>query len=102
MAQYIEMTPDQVRGEANRLLQLKEQHDTQMQRMASIINSTSEVWKGGSQQSYIDKFNEMQKDFQRFSEMLDKFSQLIRSSADEIEQANIESANHTETIQSAK
>ena len=102
MAQYIEMSPDQVRSEATRLMNLKQQHDAQMQRMSSIINSTSEIWKGGAQQSYIDKFNEMQKDFQRFSEMLQKFSELIKSSADEIEEANIQSANNTETIQSAR
>ena len=102
MAQFIQMSPDQVRSEAARLANLKQQHDSQMQRMSQIINSTSEVWKGGSQQAYIDKFNEMQKDLQRFSEMLEKFSQLIRSSADEIEQANVESASHTETIQSAR
>ena len=102
MAQYIEISPDQVRSEAARLMQLKELHDQKMQRMSQIINSTSEVWKGSSQQAYVDKFNEMQKDFQRFSEMLQNISNLMKSSADEIEQANKDSASHVESIQKAR
>ncbi len=102
MAQYIEIQYDQVRSEANRLMQLKEQHDNQMRRMAQIINSTSDVWKGSAQQAYIDKFNEMQKDFQRFSEMLQHLSELILSSAEELQQADTDSASHVDTIEKAK
>ncbi len=102
MAYMIQMDPDQIRGEAGRLLKLKDEYDREFKEMSDIIHSTSEIWQGGAQQAYAAKFDEMRADFQRFSEMLDKFSKLIRSSADEIEEANRESASHVEQVQHAK
>ena len=99
MAQLIEMTPESLRSEAKRLMELKATHDDQIKRMGDIIHSTSDIWQGGAQQAYANKFDEMQVDFNKFSEMLQHFSELISSSADEMEQADRESSSHVQTVQ---
>ena len=89
----IQVTPDMLRGKADELSKLREEHEATMNQIKSLVNGINDQWKGEAQQAYVDKFNSMEGTFNQFKEMLESFANLMRSSANTIEQADIDSKN---------
>ena len=89
----IQVTPDMLRSKARELRNLRGQHDDSMNQIRSLVNGINDQWKGEAQQAYVDKFNSMEGTFKQFTEMLENFALLMESSANTIEQADIDSKN---------
>ena len=56
----IQVTPERLYSEADRLLRLKAQQESEMNRLRSLVNSLGGQWKGEAHNAFVTEFNSMQ------------------------------------------
>lgn len=84
----IQVTPERLRSEADRLLKLKKQQKAEMDKLRSLVNSLGAHWKGKAHTAFIAEFNSMQYSFQSFSSLLEAYANLMKSSANQLQQTD--------------
>lgn len=84
----IQVTPDLLTAKATELRGLKEEHDTAMQNMKTLINGLNEIWKGDAQTAFITKYESMQSTFTNFSEMLEGYAKLMDTAATKLQETD--------------
>lgn len=88
----IQLTPDQLRGEAKKVRSIKNNHDSEMKNLFRLVGNLETIWKGDSQNAYYAKFKDAQSTFNKFSTMLEEFAALMDYSANEMESKDTEVA----------
>ena len=89
----IQVTPESLRAEANRLNTLKESHKTEMNNLRRLILSLNEQWKGSAQDAFVGKYQELQPEFQKFIRLLDDHINHMKTEADQMEEQDNALAN---------
>ena len=97
----IQLTPDQLRGEAKKVRSIKNNHDAEMKNLFRLVGNLETIWKGDSQQAYYNKVNSARGTFEKFSTMLEEFAALMDYSANELEANDAELANKVAKATSA-
>ena len=82
----IQVTPESLRSEANRLNTLKESHKTEMNNLRRLILSLNEQWKGSAQDAFVGKYQELQPEFQKFIRLLEDHINHMKIEADQMEE----------------
>lgn len=82
----IQVTPESLRSEANRLNTLKESHKTEMNNLRRLILSLNEQWKGSAQDAFVGKYQELQPEFQKFIKLLEDHITHMKVEADQMEE----------------
>ncbi len=82
----IQVTPESLRSEANRLNTLKESHKTEMNNLRRLILSLNEQWKGSAQDAFVGKYQELQPEFQKFIRLLEDHINHMKTEADQMEE----------------
>lgn len=82
----IQVTPESLRSEANRLNTLKESHKTEMNNLRRLILSLNEQWKGSAQDAFLSKYQELQPEFQKFIKLLEDHITHMKVEADQMEE----------------
>lgn len=82
----IQVTPESLRAEANRLNSLKESHKTEMNNLRRLILSLNEQWKGSAQDAFVGKYQELQPEFQKFIKLLEDHINHMKIEADQMEE----------------
>lgn len=82
----IQVTPESLRSEANRLNSLKESHKAEMNNLRRLILSLNEQWKGSAQDAFVGKYQELQPEFQKFIKLLEDHINHMKIEADQMEQ----------------
>lgn len=82
----IQVTPESLRSEANRLNTLKESHKTEMNNLRRLILSLNEQWKGSAQDAFVGKYQELQPEFQKFIKLLDDHINHMKIEAQQMEE----------------
>lgn len=82
----IQVTPESLRSEANRLNTLKESHKTEMNNLRRLILSLNEQWKGSAQDAFVGKYQELQPEFQKFIKLLEDHINHMKTEADQMEE----------------
>ena len=77
----IQVTPELLRAKATEVRGLKGTHDDAMSKLTTLVNSLNEHWKGEAQTAFIEEFNGMKATFTNFSNMLEKYAQLMDNTA---------------------
>lgn len=89
----IQLTPEQLRGEAKKIRKIKSSHDSEMSNLFRLVGNLETIWKGGSQDAYYAKFTDAKGTFDKFSKMLEEFASLMEFSANEMEAKDAELAS---------
>lgn len=82
----IQVTPESLRAEANRLNTLKEQHKNEMNNLRRLILALNEEWKGSAQDAFVSKYQELQPKFEKFIQLLEDHITHMKTEADQMEQ----------------
>lgn len=84
----IQVTPERLRSEADRLLALKGQQEAEMDKLRSLVSNLSGQWQGKAHNAFVEEFNSMQYSFSSFSSLLEAYANLMRSSANQLQQTD--------------
>ncbi len=70
----IKVDAETLHAKAKEISGLRDQHDSTIQQIGSLINGLSEVFAGQAGTAYVTRFESMKNTFTSFSEMLQEFS----------------------------
>lgn len=84
----IQVTPERLNSEAERLLKLKSRQENEMTRLRSVVNNLEGQWKGNAYIAFVEEFNAMQNSFRSFSSLLESYADLMKSSANQLQQTD--------------
>lgn len=84
----IQVTPEKLNSEADRLLRLKKQHEDEMKKLRTLVDGLGGKWKGQAHDAFVAEFNSMQYSFRNFAELLESYADLMRSSASQLQQTD--------------
>lgn len=94
----IQVTTERLHSEADRLLRLKAQQEAEMDRLRMLVNSLSGQWQGETHNAFVAEFNSMQFSFRNFSLLLESYANLMRSSANQLQQTDKNMKNQIRRI----
>jgi len=89
----IQVTPELLNAKASELRGLKSNHDEAMTKMRSLIMGLNEIWKGGAQDAYVQKYESMQATFTNFSQLLEEYAKLMDITAQKMSEKDAELAS---------
>lgn len=89
----IQVTPESLRAEANRLNTLKENHKTEMNNLKRLVYALNEQWKGAAQDAFLSKYQELQPEFDKFVRLLEDHISHMKTEAEQMEQQDNALAN---------
>ena len=89
----IQVTPESLRAEANRLNTLLDNHKIEMNNLRRLILNLNEQWKGAAQDSFVGKYQELQPEFQKFIRLLEDHINHMKIEADQMEERDRTLAN---------
>lgn len=81
----IQVTPEMLQGKAQEVRGLKSNHDEVMAKLTNLIHALNEQWKGEAQTAFVQKYDSMQQEFKKFSELLEGYAKLMDTSAKELQ-----------------
>lgn len=81
----IQVTPELLMSKSNEVRNLKSNHDETMAKLRQLVLALNEQWKGEAQDAFVAKFESMQPTFTNFSEMLERYAQLMDTAAKELQ-----------------
>lgn len=89
----IQISPEELLTEATRVANLREEYDSIISQLGSIIQSLGgNAWMGKSQTSMAQKYDNMRPAFQQFSQLLEEYYTDMRRVATEMEETDNETA----------
>lgn len=91
----IKVTPDLLRQDAKQVEGLKSQHVDLIKKLDSIVRGLDNVWIGESQKAFVQEYDAMKPTFNKFVEILGKYSTEMVNSANILEEADKEAAAKT-------
>lgn len=94
----IQVTPEKLNSEADKLLRLKRQHEAEMNKLRALINNLGGQWKGKAHNAFVAEFNSMQYSFSNFSSLLESYANLMKSSANQLQQTDRNMKNRIHRI----
>lgn len=80
----IQVTPELLEGKASEVTNIRNEHDSLMNQLKSLITSLNEIWKGTAQDAFVEKYQSMQSTFTQFSEMLEQYATLMKTAASDL------------------
>lgn len=86
----IQITPELLQQKSSELRKLRGNHDSNMNSLTNLVRGVNEVWKGEAQNAFVSKFESMQVEFKKFSELLEMYAVLMDTAAQEF--ANTDSS----------
>ena len=89
----IQVTPELLKSEANKLRTLRGQHDDTMTRIKQLVDGLVDNFKGAAQTAYVEKFYSMQPTFKQFSENLEAFAKQLDLAANSFDETDNDIAN---------
>ncbi len=84
----IQVTPDLLRGQANQVRQIRDEHEAAMQKLTSLVNNLNAIWKGEAQDAFVAQYQSMQPTFRQFSELLAEYAQKMDNTANILEETD--------------
>lgn len=81
----IQVTPELLMSKSNEVRNLKSNHDETIAKLRQLVLALNEQWKGEAQDAFVAKFESMQPTFTNFSEMLERYAQLMDTAAKELQ-----------------
>lgn len=83
MLANIQITPELLQQKSSELRKLRGNHDSNMSSLTNLVRGLNEIWKGEAQTAFITKFESMQGEFKKFSELLEVYAVLMDTAAKE-------------------
>lgn len=81
----IQVTPETLRSEATKVRTYKEEHQSEMSKLRTLILNLNEQWKGEAQDAFVSKYMELQPKFEQFITDLENHALLMEKAATELE-----------------
>ena len=86
----IQITPGDLRGEAQRLENFNTNIGETYREMENLVNNLVNEWKGEAQSAFKESFLGYRPQFDRFKQDIDNFAQLMINAANTLEQTDNE------------
>lgn len=74
MTDLIKIVPEQVREEAGKIRNCREQHIDLMDRLTNLVINLGDIWEGQAYDTFSSNYKEMQKEISRFAEVLEGYA----------------------------
>ncbi len=84
----IQVTPERLYSEAERLLNYKRQQAAEMSKLRTLVQTLRSQWRGEAHNAFVAEFNSMEYSFRNFSILLEDYAKLMKSSADQLKQTD--------------
>jgi len=81
----IQVTPELLTGKAGDVRKLKGEQEQVIQKLTTLVNGLSGIWKGEAQDAFVSKYTSMQPTFKNFAEMLEGYAKLMDTAAKELQ-----------------
>lgn len=91
----IKVTPELLRQDAKTVDNLKTQHADLIKKLDNIVKGLDNVWIGESQTAFVQEYDAMKPTFNKFIDILGRYSSEMISSANILEEADKEAAAKT-------
>lgn len=88
----ISVTPAELKQQAQVYIQSKEQIEQAIQRVNSMNSTIAEEWKGQAFQAYLEQYNQLYQNVQKFEELLESINQQLNKYADTVEERDAQDA----------
>lgn len=88
----ISVTPSELKTQAQVYIQSKEQIEQAIQKVNSMNNTIAGEWKGAAFQSYLEQYNQLYQNVQKFEELLESINQQLNKYADTVEERDRQDA----------
>ncbi len=98
MASEILLTPAQMRERADKIRAYKEEQEEVISRLTNLVNSLSTVWRGTSQDAFVNKYHGMKSTFQNFSASMEEYAALMEATARDMEQVDSSLASRIRNV----
>ena len=82
------LTPDLLREEAGKLTNQKNELDSAVQQIQSLVSSLESGWHGKTQQAFVNSFNEKKSVYDKFSNDMMAFITFMNDYASQMEAAD--------------
>lgn len=82
MADYILITPEQLKERASKVREYRQQHVDIMSKFNNLVLNLTESWQGDAQQAFVAKYQGMKDKFNKFDEALGKYAVDMDDTAD--------------------
>ena len=84
----IQVTPEMLRGRAGDVRNIRGDHDGTITRLNNLVMGLNDIWRGGAQDAFVERYRSMEPTFRNFSEMLEGYAKLMETAARELEQTD--------------
>ena len=81
----IRITPDSLRSRAKEVDGYREEFNTTMGKLQSLVGALGDEWQGDAQVAFTQDFENMKKNITSFSECLQRYADAMRTAAAELE-----------------
>jgi uncharacterized protein YukE len=93
MASHIKLDKAGLEGVKGQVVQAKDQYDTAMQTLKTVINNLQDVLEGDAQQAMYNRYKDNEKTFEMFSEEIGRYIQFMDKTIQELPGKDIDTAN---------
>lgn len=98
MTEELLVTPDTLRGRASEIQRLKMNHEDIINQLTNLMSYLCSEWDGFSQEALVSEYINLRGFFDDFSNTLQEFSDLAKTTADEVEAEDNELARKIRSI----
>ena len=88
----ISVTPEELKQEAQIYVQAKEEIDSAIRKVNSMNSTIAEQWKGKAFQAYLEQYNQLEQNVQKFEELLVNINQQLNKYADTVAERDAQDA----------
>ncbi|MDR2832720.1 MAG: WXG100 family type VII secretion target [Streptococcaceae bacterium] len=88
----ISVTPEELKQQSQVYLRSKEQIEQAIQAVNQMNNTIAEEWKGQAFQAYLEQYNQLYQNVQKFEELLENINQQLNKYADTVAERDAQDA----------
>ncbi|MDP9903289.1 WXG100 family type VII secretion target [Arthrobacter bambusae] len=88
----ISVTPEELKSQAQVYLTAKEEIESAVQKVNSMNDTIHEEWKGAAFEAYLNQYQELYKDVQKFEQLLESINQQLIKYADTVAERDAQDA----------
>lgn len=86
------VTPEVLDSRASDLRAYMSEHEGNMKKLATLVNSIDSVWRGDSQLAYSDEYKALNKNAEKVSKLLENYAKTISEVSNRMRTVNEQTA----------
>ncbi len=74
---HIKIYKETVKQKATEVRNYRSEHDAVMGKLKTLVYDLNSIWKGDAQTAFLNKYEEMQPTFNKFSQLLEEYATFL-------------------------